>query len=32
MRLDRHPELNAGLTEWAKYMQYSRSNAILSKI
>lgn len=32
MRLDRHPELNAGLIEWSKYMQYSRSNAILSKI
>lgn len=27
MRLDRHPEVNAGWIEFAKYMQYSRSNS-----
>lgn len=27
MRLDKHPEVNAGWIEFSKYMQYSRSNA-----
>lgn len=27
MRLDNHPEVNAGWIEFAKYMQYSRSNS-----
>ena len=27
MRLDRHPEVNAGWIEFAKYMQYTRSNS-----
>ncbi|MBG0860030.1 MAG: beta-N-acetylhexosaminidase [Bacteroidales bacterium] len=27
MRLDRHPEVNAGWIEFSKYMQYSRSNS-----
>jgi hypothetical protein len=27
MRLDRHPEANAGWIEFAKYMQYTRSNS-----
>ena len=27
MRLDRHPEANAGWIEFSKYMQYSRSNS-----
>lgn len=31
MRLDRHPEINAGWIEFTKYMQYSRSNSILGK-
>jgi len=29
MRLDRHPEVNAGWIEFSKYMQYSRSNSTL---
>jgi hypothetical protein len=29
MRLDKHPEVNTGWTEFAKYMQYSRSNSTL---
>ncbi len=32
MRLDRHPELMAGWIEFAKYMRYSRSNAIMGKM
>jgi len=28
MRLDRHPEVNAGWIEFSKYMQYSRSSAM----
>jgi hypothetical protein len=27
MRLDKHPEVNAGWIEFSKYMQYSRSNS-----
>lgn len=27
MRLDRHPEVNAGWIEFSKYMQYTRSNS-----
>ncbi len=27
MRLDRHPEVNAGWVEFSKYMQYTRSNS-----
>jgi len=27
MRLDKHPEVNTGWVEFAKYMQYSRSNS-----
>ncbi len=27
MRLDKHPEVNAGWIEFAKYMQYTRSNS-----
>ena len=26
MRLDKHPEVNAGWVEFAKYMQYTRLN------
>jgi len=29
MRLDRHPEVNAGWIEFSKYMQYTRSNSTL---
>ncbi len=29
MRLDKHPEVNAGWIEFSKYMQYSRSNSTL---
>ncbi|MEP7106515.1 MAG: family 20 glycosylhydrolase [Ferruginibacter sp.] len=29
MRLDKHPEVNAGWIEFAKYMQYTRSNETL---
>lgn len=29
MRLDKHPEVNTGWIEFAKYMQYSRSNSTL---
>ena len=27
MRLDKHPEANAGWIEFSKYMQYTRSNS-----
>ena len=29
MRLDKHPEVNAGWIEFSKYMQYTRSNSTL---